>query len=185
MKHTIPLIIGLSLISSAFAGPAEGMTNGDFWYPMADFRMLLEYTARLEDKKVVVSSEDDLKHVTSIVLPAPVSFETIRKTIRAVLLLEGYELLEVGKELHLHRILSDKQCNALNEGLGRKRKEPVERLPHRRVASSTDVPLELVVIRPEITKEAEAGAEHPATKPADKAPAKHQPSPPTSKDSPG
>jgi len=124
-------------------------------------------------------------HITSFVLPAPVSFDTARKAIRALLLLEGFELREVGSELHLHRILSDKQCSALNEALGRKRKESIEKLPLRRVASSTDVPLELVIIRPEIAKEAEqTGVDQPATKPADKSPTKDQPSTPTPKVAP-
>jgi len=184
MKYTIPLI-GLSLISSVFAGPVKGTTNVGYCDPMSDFRTLLELTARLEDKKVVVASEDDLKHVTSLVLPAPVSFDTARKAIRALLLLEGFELREVGNEVHLHRILSDRQCNALNEALGRQRKDSVEKLPRRRVASGRDVPLELVIIRPEIAKEAEQdGTDQPATQPADKPPVKDQPSTPTSKDRP-
>jgi hypothetical protein len=158
--------------------------------PHESMRDMLARIATWSGKQVVVASEEDLKPVISLILPSPVSGKTVRKVIDALLLLEGYELIDSGeKEIHLHRILTPEQCAAINKGIGHIRIPP-DKLPTReRVAVDSRggviQPKELVVIRPSIQREVEqAGADQPATKPADKPPVKDQPSTPTSKDLP-
>ena len=158
--------------------------------PLINMRDMLEHVAKWSGKQVVVASEEDLKPVMSLIIPAPVSVRTARKVIDALILLEGYELIDSGNnELYLHRILTPEQCEAINKGIGHVRLIPDKRQPRRRAAIDSNgdmIPTkELVVIRPAIQSEVEpVGAGKHATKPVDKPPGDDTPSKPTSKDGP-
>jgi hypothetical protein len=150
MKSILALAIGSLLIVSASGEPAKGISDHGMVMPHTDFRNLLEILAQYEDKPVVVGSKEDLLRMTGVVIPGPVPFDTLRKAVRAVLLVEGYELREVGQELHLHRVLTEEQTKALNEGLGRKQQAPSELPTRGRVARGASPPKEWVIVRPEI-----------------------------------
>jgi hypothetical protein len=158
--------------------------------PHVSMRDMLELVATWSGKRVVVASENDLNPTISLVLPAPVSGKTVRKVIDALLLLEGFELIDSGdKEIQLHRVLTPEQCDALNKGIGHIREAPGAKPTRGRVAvdpqGAVTPASELVVIRPAIQREVEQpGAAQPATQPADKVPSKNQPSTPTSEDAP-
>lgn len=110
----------------------------------------------------MVSSEDDLKFQTSLVLPAPIAFVDVRKVIEALLMLEGYELVDGEKELQLKRILTEKQCEAFNKALGRIRSEPLDRLPMRRgLVRAGEAPKQWVIVRPPAKTDAEQEAVPP------------------------
>ena len=151
MKHVLIAIISIMLASHSHAEPAKPAGGTGYMLPKTNFRELLEITAKIANKPVVVSSEDDLKISTSLVLPPPISFENARKAIGALLLLEGYELVEEGDELHLRKILTKEQCDAMNQALGRTRQEAPEKLPLRRVPAGRagEQPKEWILIRPE------------------------------------
>jgi len=159
--------------------------------PHVSMRDMLELVATWSGKRVVVASENDLNPTISLVLPAPVSGKTVRKVIDALLLLEGFELIDSGdKEIHLHRVLTPEQCDALNMGIGHIREAPGAKPTRGRVAVDSQGAVtptsELVVIRPAIQQEIEqpGGPAQPATQPADKPPVKDQPSIPTPKVAP-
>lgn len=110
---------------------------------------MLEIVAKIANKQVIVTSEDDLKIQTSLVLPGPVSYENARKVIGALLMLEGYELVETGQELHLKRILTKEQCDAINKALERPRKVDDRPLPRQRVSGrAEEAPKQWVLVRP-------------------------------------
>jgi len=143
-------MIGSLLVVSASGEPAKGISDHGVVMPRTDFRTLFEVLAQYEDKVVVVGNKEDLQRMTSVVIPGPVPFDTLRKSIRAVLQVEGYELREVGQELHLHRVLTEEQTKALNEGLGRKQQPPSELPTRGRVSRGAQPPKEWVIVRPEI-----------------------------------
>ena len=146
------LLAGVSLVQ----GDPPKVATDPYMLPKSDFREVLEITAKIAGKPVVVSSEDELKIQTSLVLPAPIAFEDVRKVIGTLLMLEGYELVEGEKELQLKRILTEKQCEAFNKALGRVRSEPLERLPLRRVMGRAgEAPKQWVIVRPPAKPEAE------------------------------
>jgi len=72
MRTTLAILTTLVL-----AGPslADDFSSG-YIMPKAGFRELLEIAARLSNKQVVVEREDEMKHMTSMVLPGPVSSDT-------------------------------------------------------------------------------------------------------------
>ena len=156
-------MLGILLAFQLQAQPAKAVAAYGYFFPKASFRDLLEITAKIAHKQVIVSSEDELKINTSLVLAEPISRENARKVIGALLLLEGYELVEEGAELHLRQILTKEQCDAMNKALGRPRQEPEVRLPRQRVAAG-EKPKEWIVIRPEQnkTETAQPGADKPA-----------------------
>lgn len=153
-------------------------------------RDMLGLVATWSGKRVVVASESDLTPTVSLVLPAPVSGETVRKVIEALILLEGYELIDSGdKEIHLHRVLTPEQCDAINKGIGHIREAPGAKPTRARIAVDPQVAVtpssELVVIRPAIQREVDQpGSGKPATQPADKVTPKDQPTNPEPKDAP-
>ena len=181
-------MLGILLAFQLQAQPAKAVAAYGYFFPKASFRDLLEITAKIAHKQVIVSSEDELKINTSLVLAEPISRENARKVIGTLLLLEGYELVEVGTELHLRQILTKAQCDAMNKALGRKRQEPEERLPFRQRAADGVQPKEWIVIRPEQnkTETAQPGADNPPTPTNNKnvPPTKDQPSNPAPKDEP-
>lgn len=185
MKHILECILGILFALQLQAQPAKAVAAYGYFDPKASFRDLLEITAKIAHKQAIVSSEDELKITTSFVLPGPVSYENASKAIGALLLLEGYELVEEGAELHLRQILTKEQCDAMNKALGRPRQEPEVRLPCQRVAAGVQ-PKEWIVIRPEQNKAetAQPGADKPPTSTNNKngPPAKDQPSTPVPKD---
>ena len=121
----------------------------DYMLPKSNFREVLEISAQIAGKPVIVSSEDELNIQTSLVLPAPIAFEDVRKVIDTLLMLEGYELVDGEKELQLRRILTEKQCEAINKALGRVRSEQAEKLPLQRVMGrAEEAPKQWVIVRP-------------------------------------
>ncbi|MBN8459458.1 MAG: hypothetical protein J0M04_16645 [Verrucomicrobia bacterium] len=191
MKAILTILVSFVTISPFLR--AQMLTDGfEFTEPIemphTSMRDMLGRIATWSGKQVVVASEEDLKPVISLILPSPVSGGTVRKVIDALLLLEGYELIESGeKEIHLHRILTPEQCAAINKGIGHIQIPP-DKLPAReRVAVDSRgavIPTkELVVIRPSIQREVgQPGAGQPAAKPAEKDSSAIQPSPPASED---
>jgi len=142
------LLLMLAGVSLMQAERPKEATN-DYILPKSNFREILEITAQIAGKPVVVSSEDELKIPTSLVLPAPIAFEDVRKVIDTLLMLEGYELVDGAKELQLKRILTEKQCEAFNKALGRVRSEQPERLPLRRVMGRAgEATKQWVIVRP-------------------------------------
>lgn len=154
MKIIPALVISCLFAVSASGEPAKGISGHGIVMPRTDFRSLLEILAQYEDKTVVVGSKEDLLRMTSVVIPGPVPFETLRKSIKAVLLVEGYELREVGQELHLHRVLTEEQTKALNESLGRTPQVPSELPTRGRSSRGAQSSKEWVIIRPEILEKA-------------------------------
>lgn len=139
MFHVVPL----------HADPAKGALVHGYIMPKTYFREMLEIVAKIANKQVVVTSEDDLRIQTSFVLPGPVSHENARKAISALLMLEGYELVDTGQELHLKRILTKEQCDALNKALERPRPEEDRPLPRQRASGRAQpAAKEWVVVRP-------------------------------------
>jgi hypothetical protein len=139
------LLVGVSLLQ----GEPSKVATEPYMLPKSNFREVLEITAKLAGKPVVVTSEDDLKIQTSLVLLAPIAFEDVRKVIAALLMLEGYELVETGQELHLQKILTKEQCDALNKALERTRVVDDRPLPRRRVSGrAEEAPKQWVIVRP-------------------------------------
>jgi type II secretory pathway component GspD/PulD (secretin) len=131
------------------ADPAKGVGGHAYNMPKACFREVLEIVAKIADKQVIVTSEDDLKIQTSLVLPGPVSSENARKVISALLMLEGYVLVESGQELHLKRVLTKEQCDALNKALERPRAQDDRPLPRQRAGGrAEEAPKLWVIVRP-------------------------------------
>jgi len=159
MKSTLPAILlflvpPFDLGAQEPPGPSRVYTE-PFVLPKGDLLTLLEIMARIMKKPIVVANERMLDLEIPLLLPAPVTEDVVRKTIASLLLLEGYEVAEVGGELRLKRILTDEQCDALNKALGRKRgalpRGAVIR--HQTNPDGSSVPYELdktrIIIRPE------------------------------------
>ena len=129
----------------------------DYIMPRSDFWEVLAITARIAGKPVVVPSEDVLKIQTSLVLPAPIAFRDVRKVIEALLMLEGYELVDEETEIRLKKVLTEKQCEALNKALGRTRDEAGERFQRPRVLGrpGSPPPKQWVIVREPEKQEAE------------------------------
>lgn len=151
-------ILSLSLAIITLAqGEQHKVATEDYILPRSNFREILQIAAKIAGKPVVVASEDDLKIQTSLVLLAPIAFADVRKVIEALLMLEGYVLIDGEKELQMKRILSEKQCEALNESLGRVRRPP-ERLPLQRVSGRAgEAPKQWVIVRPPPKMKAQSG----------------------------
>lgn len=155
MKILLLILAGVSLVHAE----RPKVATYDYMLPKSNFREVLEITAQIAGKPVVVSSEDELNIQTSLVLPAPIAFEDVRKVIATLLMLEGYELVDGEKELQLKRILTDKQCEALNKALGRVRSEQPKNLPLRQVTGRAgDAPKQWVIVRPPAKPETEKTA---------------------------
>jgi hypothetical protein len=124
------LILGHPLHAQNFK-PAPDPYTEPFFLPKGDLRTLIEISAKIQNRQIVVSNERELDLEIPFILLAPVSADTVKKTIDSVLLLEGYGLVEEAGELHLRKILTEEQCNALNKGLGKARatmpEQPVRR----------------------------------------------------------
>jgi type II secretory pathway component GspD/PulD (secretin) len=153
MKTIVLLMLaGVSLVQAE----RPKVATYDYMLPKSNFREVLEITAQIAGKPVVVSSEEELNIQTSLVLPAPIAFDDVRKVIATLLMLEGYELVDGEKELQLKRILTEKQCEALNKALGRMRSEQPEKLPLRRaMGRAGEAPKQWVIVRPPAKEDAE------------------------------
>lgn len=132
MKTTLSLLF---ILVVAFPGRAYGEDKAqDYIYPKLGFRELIRFVEAITKKKVEVEDEADLGRMTSLVLPNAKDNETTLKVLKALLLLEGFELAEAGDNLKLIRVLTDEQCTALNNALGRPGTWPKsEELPRERV----------------------------------------------------
>ena len=149
MKAFLFSLITLVLINHVQAELPKSIANLGYMEPKVGFRRLLEIVANIANKQVVVDSEDVLAIQTSLVLPGPVSYENARKVIDALLMLEGYELVAKGEELHLQRVLTKEQCDALNKALGKPRLEDDHSPARQRVSGRAgEVPKQWVVVRP-------------------------------------
>lgn len=131
MKLILTLLLTLVIL---FPGSALGEDKGhDYIYPKLQFRELIRFVEAITRKKVEIENEADLGRMTSLVLPNAKDNETTLKVLKALLLLEGFELAETGDNLRLARVLTDEQCTALNNALGRPGTWPkVEELPRER-----------------------------------------------------
>jgi hypothetical protein len=149
MKTILIVIFTLASVVPLPANPSKGIGDHGYILPKTYFREVLEIVATITNKQVIVTSEDDLKIQTSLVLPGPVSYENARKVIDALLRLEGYELVGKGNELHLQRILTREQCDALNKGLQRSRAVDDRPLPRQGASRrAQEAPKQWVVVRP-------------------------------------
>jgi hypothetical protein len=149
MKPILIALLVTLFVSPLQADRAKGVGEHGYMMPKACFREVLEIVAKIANKQVIVTSEDDLKIQTSLVLPGPVSYENARKVISALLTLEGYELVDNGQELHLKRILTKEQCDAFNKALERPRTVDNRPLPRQRVNGRTaEAPKQWVIVRP-------------------------------------
>jgi len=92
-----------------------------FILPGGDLRTLIEVIAKIHDRPIVVPNKKELDLEIPFILLAPVSPDVVVKTAESLLLLEGYGLVEEAGEIHLRKILTEEQCNALNKSLGRVR----------------------------------------------------------------
>ena len=101
--------------------PITGKFVEPFILPKGDLRALLEIVAKIHDRQIVVANEKELDLGIPFMLPAPVSPDVVVKTVESVLLLEGYGLVDEAGEIHLRKLLTEEQCNALNKALGRVR----------------------------------------------------------------
>ncbi len=107
----------LAAPASAAGEANEKLNDFGFLYPKATLRDLLEIAGELAGKKVAVSNEEDLKIEATFNLPGPVKNGTALKALSSLLMLEGFELVDSGKELELRRVLTPDQVKALREGL--------------------------------------------------------------------
>jgi hypothetical protein len=149
MKTILIAFVATLYVLPLQADPAKGVGQHGYIMPKTYFREVLEIVAKIANKQVIVPSEDDLKIQTSLVLPGPVSYENARKVISTLLMLEGYELVESGQELHLKRILTKEQCDAFNKALERPRTVDDRPLPRQRVSGRVEeAPKQWVVVRP-------------------------------------
>lgn len=149
MKSLLTTIFTLVSVISLDAEPAKGMGAHGYMLPKTTFRDVLEIVANISNKQIVATAEEDLAIQTSLVLPGPVSFENARKVISSLLILEGYELVEKGEELHLQRILTKAQCDALNQALERPRPDSAQPLPRQRARGGiAEATKPGVVVRP-------------------------------------
>ena len=126
MKAILPALLAPLLLGSPC--PAAGKPPAPppeytepFVHPKGDMNQLLSIASGIAGKPVVVADGKVLELRMPFVLPAPVSAGTVRRTIDAVLLLEGYALVDAGEELHLKRILTEEQCAVFNKSLGKPR----------------------------------------------------------------
>lgn len=168
MKGIVVIFSSLIPIFALHAEPIKGVSDSGYIEPHLYFRDLLQHVAKILNKQVVVESEEVLRIETSLVVPGPVSFENIRKVIGALLMLEGYELVEKGDELHLQRILTKKQRDELNKALGRSlpATDPAP-MPRQRVSGSADqTPREWVIVRPSEVPGVEKAAPSDGEKPS-------------------
>lgn len=167
MKAILITLISIVSIFPLQADPVKGVSDYGYMEPKAYFRNLLEIVAKNANKQVVVESEDVLKIQTSLVLPGPVSFENARKVIGALLMLEGYELVDKGDELHLQKILTKEQCVALNKALNRTRLDSSEPMPRQRVSGRAEqAPKQWVIVRPPDKPRGEPAAPSDGDKPS-------------------
>lgn len=111
-----PLFL-IALLSTTNFAFGEEITR-TYSFPKITFDELLTFASRIEGKQVVVANSSVLNIETSMVVP-DVSSDDALKVIKALLLLNGYELTDGGKELILEKVLDDGQCTSLNNGLGR------------------------------------------------------------------
>jgi len=149
MKTILIALVATLYVVPLQADPVRGAGQHGYIMPKTNFREVLEIVAQIADRQVIVTSEDDLMIQTSLVLPGPVSYENARKVISALLILEGYELVESGQELHLKRILTQEQCDALNKALERPRTQDDRPLPRQRASrQAEEAQKQWVVVRP-------------------------------------
>ncbi len=150
MKSILLVILAISAVVPLRADPAKGVVDHGYILPKSSFHEVLEIVAKIANKQVVATSEDDLMIRTSLVLTGPVSHENARKVINALLMLEGFELVEMGQELHLQRVLTKEQCEALNKALERPRPADDRRPPRQRVSGRAEQgPKQWVIVRPD------------------------------------
>lgn len=148
------LTVLLIVLSTGLRGapPDAAQLRVDTHVRQADFRFILGLVSDFVHKPVIVTSEDDLKRQASFSITAPYSVGTLRKVIDAILICEGYELVEEPNEMRLRRVLTDAQCDVLNRSIGRQRLEPLKELPIRVVGplrAGDPPPKQRVIIRPE------------------------------------
>ncbi|MEM1083850.1 MAG: hypothetical protein AAGI48_06980 [Verrucomicrobiota bacterium] len=144
---SIRIIFFASLLSLSPTAMAE--SRHDQQFPKLDFRTLLELVVAFEKKPVIVSDSAVFQIETSLMLPKATSSET-RKVLHAILLLNGYELVEKAGELHLTKVLTKKQCTAMMNALGADGEFPKESerpLPRVRVAKGAELPANRVIVR--------------------------------------
>ena len=149
MKIITTLLLA-AMTSMASAQADVEFAKFGYLEPRIHLKRLLEIAGEISGRQVIVTHEEDLKRTTSLVLPPPVSKATVQKVISALLLLEGFELVDEKDELHLRKVLTPEQRKALNDGLARPEAEPVEpareRLPR---GAQVKARKPWVVIRPE------------------------------------
>lgn len=100
-------------------GAGEDQKSHDYIYPELQMDVLIRFVEAITHKKVEVEDPQVLARVTSLVLPKVEDDQTVLKVLKALLLLEGFELVDSGADLKLVRLLTDEQCTALNDALGR------------------------------------------------------------------
>ncbi|MBK1826938.1 hypothetical protein [Haloferula rosea] len=122
-------------------------------FPKLTLHEMLSLIAKLEKKPVIVEDPSVLLIVSSLMLPEATEEETL-KVLHALLLLNGFELEERGAELHLMRVLSDKQCTSVMRSLGVEGEFPNQSerpLPRPRVVrgrgGANDLPANRVIVR--------------------------------------
>ncbi len=151
MKYFVFFLITCIGSVVSLADENAEVLKGGTHLPKIDLRLVLQLISQHENKLVVVDSEEVLKRETSIIIPGELAREDFRKILDAIILLEGYALEEHGEELHVIQILSAKQCDKFNEGLGRVRPAPIKELIRQRTARgrSTGKQTIGVVVRPQ------------------------------------
>ncbi len=162
MKTILPVLTWFLALSSMQAqqngqAPPPSIATVDYNLPKSNLRELLEITAKIARKPVVVTDPEVLKIQSSLVLRAPIAFEDVRKVIAGLLMLEGYELVEDGEELHLRRFLTEAQVESVNHTLGRVRPGVPERETRGRVIPGARAEKQWILVRPEKVNESDDG----------------------------
>lgn len=125
----------------------------DQMFPKIDFREMLSLVAKFEEKPVIVEDPGVFQIESSLILPNATVGETL-KVLHALILINGYELVERDSELHLTKVLTSKQCTAMMQAMGAKGEFPKKsELPIARVrvvrgrGGAEELPVNRVIVR--------------------------------------
>ncbi len=101
----------LALLAAPLHGEAPATIELN--YPRLTLGELLGLQSELNQKNVIVRDRGVLKKELALDIPGELDRETAIKVIEAVLVLEGYELVEKDGEFHLTRLLGEDERRAL------------------------------------------------------------------------
>lgn len=157
---TLRSLLALALLAAPLHGEAPATI--ELHYPRLTFGELLGLQSELNQRNVIVSDRGVLKKELALDIPGELDRETAIKVIEAVLVLEGYELVDKNGEFHLTQLLKEDERRALWQSLDEGPRPPGDEDPPK-----TPVPGRVIVrpassaqvVRPEEPNEPEGSGE--------------------------